>query len=201
MPASLRRRIQTQAEPQLRLNATAESRNDINTSPQILPDSRISTREVFAWFVAAASLLVACGLWFSSDATSSAVSLAKARDALKRQASDLIEVAWAPGTSPFMDKVAGDVVWSNLGQNGFMRFVGMPVNDPAVEQYQLWIIDPERDDEPIDGGVFDITSTDECVVEINAKLRVNRPVAFAVTIEKPGGASYQPRNGCPCWLL
>lgn len=197
MPASLRRRIQTQAEPQLRLNATAEARTDINTSPRTLPDSRLSTREVFAWFVAAASLLVACGLWFSNGATSSAVSLAKARDALKLQASDLIEVAWAPGTSPFKDKVAGDVVWSNLGQNGFMRFVGMPVNDPTVEQYQLWIIDPERDDEPIDGGVFDITSTDECLVEINAKLRVNRPVAFAVTFEKPGGVVVSTQERLP----
>jgi predicted Rdx family selenoprotein len=162
-----------------------------------LADSRFSTREVFAWFVAAASLLVACGLWFSSGATSSAVSLAQARDALKRQASDLIEVAWAPGTSPFKEKVAGDVVWSNLGQNGFMRFVGMPVNDPTVEQYQLWIIDPERDKEPIDGGVFDITSTDECLVEINAKLRVNRPVAFAVTIEKPGGVVVSTQERLP----
>jgi hypothetical protein len=69
MPASLRRRIQTQAEPQLRLNATAESRPDINTPPRVLADSRFSTREVFAWFVAAASLLVACGLWFSNGAT------------------------------------------------------------------------------------------------------------------------------------
>jgi hypothetical protein len=76
-----------------------------------------------------------------------------------------------------------------------MRFVEMPVNDPAVEQYQLWIIDPERDKEPIDGGAFDITSTDECLVEVDAKLRVNRPVAFAVTIEKLGGvvASTQER--------
>ena len=67
-----------------------------------------------------------------------------------------------------------------------MCFVGMPVNDPTVEQYQLWIIDPERDDEPIDGGVLDITGTGEVFVAIDAKLNVIEPAALVITIEKPG---------------
>ena len=73
----------------------------------------------------------------------------------------------------------------------------MPVNDPGVEQYQLWIIDPRRDDEPIDGGVFDISKSGEVIVPINAKLDVISPQAFAVTIEKPGGVVVSTQERLP----
>ena len=78
-----------------------------------------------------------------------------------------------------------------------MRFVGMPVNDATAEQYQLWIIDPDRDEEPIDGGVFDIESSGEVVVPINAKLAVLNPAAFAITIEKPGGVVVSTQERLP----
>lgn len=112
-------------------------------------------------------------------------------------APDVIQVPWADGKTPLGQKVIGDIVWSNKLQRGFMRFVGMPVNDPTVEQYQLWIIDPSRDDEPIDGGVFDIASTEETIVPIQAKLLVNQPTAFAVTIEKPGGVVVSTQERLP----
>ena len=78
-----------------------------------------------------------------------------------------------------------------------MCFVGMPVNDPTVEQYQLWIIDPERDDEPIDGGVLDITGTGEVFVAIDAKLNVIEPAALVITIEKPGGVVVSTQERLP----
>ncbi len=81
-----------------------------------------------------------------------------------------------------------------------MRFVDLPINDPEVEQYQLWIIDPSRDDEPIDGGVFNITSPGESIVAVQAKLPVNRPTAFAVTIENQAGSSFRLRSACRCWV-
>ncbi|MCG8653063.1 MAG: anti-sigma factor, partial [Pirellulales bacterium] len=71
------------------------------------------------------------------------------------------------------------------------------VNDASVEQYQLWIIDPQRDDEPIDGGVFDIKQNGEVIVPINAKLTVIEPAAFAVTIEKPGGVVVSTQQRLP----
>ena len=37
------------------------------------------------------------------------------------------------------------------------------------------------------GGVFDVTDAEEQLIPIQAKLQVVKPVAFAVTIEKPGG--------------
>ena len=73
----------------------------------------------------------------------------------------------------------------------------MPPNDPSQEQYQLWIIDPERDAEPIDGGVFDVASSGEVVVPIQAKLKVLKPAAFAITIEKPGGVVVSTQERLP----
>jgi anti-sigma-K factor RskA len=84
----------------------------------------------------------------------------------------------APGAS-------GDVVWSQSGQQGVLHLIGLPANDPRVEQYQLWIIDAEQK-QPIDGGVFDVAGG-EGWIAIDPKLAVARPTAFAVTLEKPGG--------------
>jgi anti-sigma-K factor RskA len=123
------------------------------------------------------------------------------RDSLVANAPDLIRAQWTKGTTPLKNEVAGDVVWSNSVQRGFMRFVGMPVNDPKIWQYQLWIIDPSRDDEPIDGGVFDITTTEESIVAIQSKLTVNQPLAFAVTIEKPGGVVVSKQELLPLFAF
>ena len=84
------------------------------------------------------------------------------------------------------EAVSGDVVWSDSAQAGYMRFSGLPVNNPAEAQYQLWIIDPARDDVPVDGGVFDAQGG-ELVIPIQAKLAISDPKAFAITLEQPGG--------------
>ena len=80
-----------------------------------------------------------------------------------------------------------------------MRFRGLAANDPAVEQYQLWIFDAERDEaRPVDGGVFDVPSTDsDTIVPIDAKLPVSRATLFAVTIEQPGGVVVSSRERLP----
>jgi len=89
----------------------------------------------------------------------------------------------------------GDVVWSPGQQRGFMRFVGLAPNDPHQFQYQLWIFDKDRDEKyPVDGGVFDVSSTGEVVVEISPKLHVTDATLFAVTIEQPGGVVVSKRE-------
>lgn len=89
---------------------------------------------------------------------------------------------------------SGDLVWDNQRQEGYMRLVGLAVNDPAVSQYQLWIFDAEQSEEtPIDGGVFDVTDA-ETIVPIDAKLRVQKPLLFAITVEKPGGVPRSKRE-------
>jgi anti-sigma-K factor RskA len=105
-----------------------------------------------------------------------------------REAADAEVIEWSAPEDPRFRGVTGDVVWSDSLQAGFMRLRGMPANDPAREQYQLWIVDPERAAQPVDGGVFDIRdATGEIIVPIQAKLAVDDPAAFAITLEKPGG--------------
>ena len=103
---------------------------------------------------------------------------------------------WAPAGDPAGRAVRGDVVWDARTQTGYMRFVGLRRNDPSIEQYQLWIFDGRRDERyPVDGGVFDVRSGDgEVVVPIRARLPVGTPLAFAVTIERPGGVVVSDRS-------
>lgn len=92
----------------------------------------------------------------------------------------------------------GSVVWNNAEQAGFMKFAGLPVNDPSEFQYQLWIFDSERDEKyPVDGGVFDIADSGETLVPIAAKLNVSNPTLFAITIEQPGGVVVSSRKRLP----
>jgi hypothetical protein len=110
--------------------------------------------------------------------------------------SDKITVAWNGTNDPDGKNVHGEIVWSNKLQSGFMRFAGLPKNDPTQHQYQLWIFDKNQDDKyPIDGGVFDIASTTtDAIVPIRAKLNVVWPKMFAVTEEKPGGVVVSARE-------
>lgn len=99
------------------------------------------------------------------------------------------------------ERKRGSVAWDSASQTGFMNLTALPVNDPAVEQYQLWIIDPKRDDEPVDGGVFDIVQAGDSYVPIQAKLNVIDPVGFAITVEKPGGVVVSDQSRLPLLAL
>ncbi len=145
------------------------------------------------WSVAAAAAVFAVVGW--QDQLLPAPSLAEQRAALVEQA-DAVTVAWSGTDDPAGGAVKGDVVWSESRQEGFMRFAGLPRNDPAQEQYQLWIFDGERDERyPVDGGVFDIDQkTGEVIVPIRAKVKVSQATLFAVTVEKPGGVVVSTRE-------
>lgn len=91
------------------------------------------------------------------------------------------------GVEGFED-VSGEVVWNTAEQAGVLRLQGLPANEPEREQYQLWIVDPGRDTEPVDGGVFNIPgATQETIVTVSAKLPIVAPEAFVITRERPGG--------------
>ena len=110
------------------------------------------------------------------------------RMALLESATDVISVPWSQPEQTEYAQVSGDVVWSDARQEGFMRLSGMPANDPSRAQYQLWIVDPERGEQPVDGGVFDIpANSNTVIIPINAKLAVDKPTVFAITREQPGG--------------
>lgn len=124
-------------------------------------------------------------------------------------APDAVTVRWRAGNDPSIAPAAGDarsrdlgdVVWSPSRQQGFVRVRGLAANDPAVEQYQVWIIDADRNaSDPVSGGVFDVApcaDDGEVVVAIRPSKPVGRPTAFLVTVETAGGVAVPSRGRIP----
>jgi hypothetical protein len=109
---------------------------------------------------------------------------------------DSLKIPLGATKDPAAAGVTGDVVWDPATQRGFLHFAGLAANDPALHQYQIWIFDAGRDKRyPVDGGVFDVpANVGEVVIPIRASLMVRKPAAFAVTLEKPGGAVVSGRE-------
>lgn len=159
-----------------------------------LPDepavaARIGARpSALPWILAAACILLALAAWWPAL---TGVTGRPSYEALLSEP-DLIRVAWAPGPDETGAGASGEVLWSDSRQHGYMIFRGLPKLDPSVNQYQLWIVDPDRDTHPVDGGVFDINPAvaapnGELRIPIDAKLAIERPAAFVITVEQPGG--------------
>jgi hypothetical protein len=136
------------------------------------------------WAVAACllGLLVVNGL--NSDKPPTAE---QRRSALLEKSADAKRLPFASASNSYAD-AKGEVVWSDARQEGYMTLSNIPANDPTKRQYQLWIVDPARDESPVDGGVFDIPAgASSVVIPIDAKLAVRNPAAFVITLEQPGG--------------
>lgn len=147
---------------------------------------RPAPRWNWGWATAAALALVLLATTLVDLDTSP--TFEAAREELLADSSDTVLLPWATPEDPAFAQVRGNIVWSNARQEGYMLLTGMPVNDPATSQYQLWVVDPDRDGNPVDGGVFDIPpGASTVVIPIDAKLAVDDPVAFAITREQPGG--------------
>ncbi|MDG2013370.1 MAG: anti-sigma factor [Pirellulaceae bacterium] len=112
---------------------------------------------------------------------------------------DTRRFAWSnPTNDPAVSDLGGEVVWNDAEQKGFMVFEGLQINDPTQNQYQLWIFDTARNDAlPVDGGVFDISSTGQVIIPIDSKLSITQAKAFAVTLEEPGGVVQSQRERLP----
>jgi hypothetical protein len=94
---------------------------------------------------------------------------------------------FASASDPY-NGLSGEVIWNDEKQEGYMSLENLAVNDPTQNQYQLWIVDPKRDELPVDGGVFDITQKGgKSIIPIRNALAINKPVAFVITLEQPGG--------------
>ena len=191
LPDHLRKAIRDRALAELSSQLPGPAKT-VATAPIRPRSSRLP------WMVAAASLAVTLfSLIGPRLGTNVAPDTAQLRSQLIASADNLIELNWSDGPTPIAG-AAGDVVWSPRSQEGFLRFRGLPVNDPAQQQYQLWIFDRNQDEKtPVDGGVFDITSDGEVIIPIRAKLRVAEAYLFAVTIEKPGGVVVSSRDRLP----
>ncbi len=143
---------------------------------------KIIASPLTGWAAAAAVLIGA----LVTSLVPRTVSPSVAESRLRQEAADLIERKFE-GLGSFKN-TTGHVTWSDSKQQGYMTLSGIPVNDPKKAQYQLWIVDPKRDEAPVDGGVFDIpTDGSPVVVPIVAKLSLTNPQAFVITLEQPGG--------------
>lgn len=102
-----------------------------------------------------------------------------------------VRLAWSPFDLPdapaVQQGVTGDVVWNDELEQGYLRFVGLKVNDPDVEQYQVWVIDERGMEQKVSGGVFNATADGEVIVPIDPALDLGRVTLFAITVEDPGG--------------
>lgn len=182
------------AQPDLQLRGTAATPA---AKPEHGSSFSFTDGKMFGWYAAIAAL-VALALVLVGPNTSTTTSpnpgggvadTQPTYDELLAQ-DETVAASWgfnADGGDERFANATGEVIWNAKVQTGYMKLAGLPVNDPTKEQYQLWIVDPARDAEPIDGGVFDITASGEIIVPIDAKLRSDSPAVFAITIEQPGG--------------
>ena len=104
-----------------------------------------------------------------------------------KESSGSMLLEFAPASDPYA-KVEGEVIWNDERQEGYMSLINLAANNPKENQYQLWIVDPERDELPVDGGVFDIPNgVDKALIPIKNALEVDKPTLFVITLEQPGG--------------
>jgi Anti-sigma-K factor rskA len=173
-----------------------------------------SRNAVYGWLAAAACLVLAAFGWLRTPVEAPPVAQippptpvavpveppkpptpAEERAALLAKA-DTLKITLGATKDPGSAGMTGDVVWDPTTQRGYMHFAGLKPNDPAIQQYQIWIFDGTRDKRfPVDGGVFDVpANAREVVIPIRASLMVRKPAAFAVSVEKPGGAVVSGRE-------
>lgn len=165
-----------------RLHQVAATMSGKILVPQVPAWQKILRNPLTGWAVAAAVALLAV----LGSQKESALSPVVAESRLRKESTDLIERKFE-GLGEFKG-AGGKVIWSDQLQQGYMTLSGIPVNDPGKAQYQLWIVDPKRDEAPVDGGVFDIpTDGSPVVIPISAKLALTNPQAFVITLEQPGG--------------
>lgn len=224
LPGSLRQQIRGAAVDHLpaprpmRTASFAKAATDVAPTPLPPPtpfrrreevaEPRSGAGTALAWLAAAAALLVAVIGWWPRITAPTGEPIETAQQVEQVEpaaptvveqlagATDLTVTPWSATEDAAAAGAGGEVAWSDSLQAGYMRIRGLAANDPAREQYQLWIFDGRRDDRyPVDGGVFDIPAEgDEVIVPIDAKLPIAAPVLFAVTVEPPGGVVVSSRE-------
>lgn len=140
-------------------------------------------RAYAGWVAAAAALALAGVAWWSGRGGAAASPEAVWAVIDARADTERLDFA---GQTAAMQGVRGRVVWNEALQQGYMELTGLPPNTPSRTQYQLWIVDPSRAEQPVDGGVFDVPAGGGRIA-FTPRLPVARPAVFAITEEKPGG--------------
>ncbi len=183
MPVDLRGKLQIQAHGYF---AGRGERGGSLEGPASLPMRQAaspvsSTWAWSGWMAAAAAIAMAIFVGLRPSTTVTPEQQVAAIEA--RQ--DNVKVAFQSQVEKAAS-VKGEVVWNDALGEGYIAVSGLVKNDPARTQYQLWVVDPTRDAKPVDAGVFDMVDG-TLRIPVRTKLPVNKPVAFAITEEKPGG--------------
>jgi hypothetical protein len=195
LPRDVRRSLDHCAQQWTDRCATSEAWTTSNAGPAPIVLRRRTPW--LAWTIATVSLLIALVGWWPRLIEPSVESAASdlgqwrahlARDRMLSRPAGVGHWRLAEG--------AGDIVWDSRRQCGYLLLRGFVANDPSRARYQVWIYDGARDDRyPVHGGIFDVPpGRAEVVIPVKAALPVTKPTAFAVTVEKPGGAVVSMRE-------
>jgi RNA polymerase sigma factor (sigma-70 family) len=193
MPASVRERIMDRWR---RWPGVTAPRTEIERREGHGLTSDRVTRIAAYWLAAAGLVLAVVGWWPTlSKHVTHADGPRERLQALLAADTAAIEAEWQSGAAAPSKGPSGRVVWSQDRQEGYMILDDVPANDPDQAQYQLWIFDAERDDYPVNGGLFNVpTEEPSVVIPIDPEIRVGRPELFAITREKPGGVVVSDRE-------
>jgi anti-sigma-K factor RskA len=209
LPGELRRKVLDGATKHFANVAPQQDDTPSGELKQALQSgSSLTSREALAWFAAAAAVVLLLTGWnpFGNATPSIAVNTPievpsvsieeKFSEFTNGNPDDLTRIDWSATGSNSV--TAGEVVWSDVLQEGYMIFQGLKPNNPSKSQYQLWIFDTDPSQEhPVDGGVFDIAANGKVIIPIDARIPVTKAVMFAITEEKPGGVVVSDRKRLP----
>lgn len=194
LPEGLSRRIQVNYR-----NATKPAAPPVSLA---MPERATFSRafSYAGWLTAAAAVIVAA--FFASRPSSDPVRPVPAADSASVANSLLRLASFSPKATleatdhPLAQGALGELVWNRDEQKGFMKIEGLAPVDPKKGTYQLWIFDRKRDQRyPVDGGTFAISENGtSSLVPIQARLRVDEPTMFAITLEPPGGVVVSDRQ-------
>jgi len=210
-PSELKRRILTLASSE---RATPPTRRAKTTS--VAENSPAGLQSLIPWALAAGFAIFAGILWGNSkQSDADASELARQREIVTglfarvaelegtvesrdreiasmaeevrilQETNRLVDVELATLSSKLNASYLASVVWDPASQEGVLQVRRLP-EPGAGQDYQLWVIEPDRP-LPVSAGIFRVNPDGSATVHFAPAQPVPRATTFAVTLEKAGG--------------
>ncbi|MBC7835042.1 MAG: anti-sigma factor [Phycisphaerales bacterium] len=209
MPAEVFTKIELAGRDQLRGVTRSPESSARSTGAAVRDEENVAARAgrirawgVAGWMAAAACLTLAISSWLSHPVQPGGTGGVVMADPTRAHQilgakPTAVKMPWSPSPTndPAGQNVAGEVVWDTATGTGSIKLAGLAPNDPAKNQYQLWVFtEAGLESHPVDGGVFDTNQAGAVTVPIDANLRGTTPAIFAITLERPGGVRVSDRS-------